>query len=430
MNRLRTLAVALSLISLAGCATQSAHVDAAPKAQTAGQRSAFSPERLKRIDELLQRYADEEQIAGVVALVLEHGRPVYEGAVGWRDREAGVKMTSDTLFRIASQTKAITSVAALMLMEEGKLALSTPVSRFIPAYAKTTVAVEGQSGVEIQPAKREITIRDLLTHTAGVSYGREAHLAALYEAKGLGPAAGNGWYLADKDEAACTTMERLASVPFVAQPGEKYVYGYATDILGCVVERASGMPLDQFFRTRITEPLGMRDTRFYVEPADRGRLAVLYGSGSDGKAVRAIEGSRGQGHYVDGPRRSYSGGAGLLSTARDYARFLEMIRNDGELDGVRLLAPRTVQLMRTNQIADLYPQPGMGWGLAFQTVERYGANGMDAVGAFGWAGAYGTTYRIDPEAGLTIVFMLQLMPYQTDVREHFANLVYAALIGP
>ena len=173
----------------------------------------------------------------------------------------------------------------------------------------------------------------------------------------------------------------------------------------------------------------MRDTHFYVQPSDRGRLAVLYSSGPGGKAVRAAEGARGQGHYMEGPRRSYSGGAGLISTARDYARCLEMIRNDGELDGVRLLAPRAVQLMRTNQIAELYPQPGMGWGLAFQTVERYGANGMDAVGAFGWAGAYGATYRIDRDAGLTIVFMLQLMPYQTDVREPFANLVYQALTG-
>jgi CubicO group peptidase (beta-lactamase class C family) len=426
----RLFALAFTTIALAGCATPTAHVERAPRAPASEHRSAFSQERLKRIDALLQRYADEQLIGGAVALVLEHGKPVYEGAAGWRDREAGVKMTSDTLFRIASQTKAVTSVAAMMLLEEGKLALSTPVSRFIPAYARTSVAVQAESGVDIAPAKREITVRDLLTHTAGVSYGREPHVAAMYEAKGLGPAAGNGWYFADKDELACTTIERLASLPFVAQPGQAYVYGYSTDILGCVVERASGVSLDEFVRTRIAEPLGMRDTRFYVAPEERGRLAVLYASGPDGKAVRAPEGSRGQGHYVDGPRRSYSGGAGLVSTARDYARFLEMIRNDGELDGVRLLAPRTVQLMRTNQIGDLYPQPGMGWGLAFQTVERYGANGMDAVGAFGWAGAYGTTYRIDQAAGLTIVFMLQLMPYQTDVRERFANLVYAALVGP
>jgi CubicO group peptidase (beta-lactamase class C family) len=427
MNRLPELALTLALVCVAGCAVQPANVDPVPGSRAAEPRSAFSQERLKRIDVLLQRYVDEQQVGGVVALVLEHGRPVYEGAVGWRDREAGVKMTSDTLFRIASQTKAITSVAALMLLEEGKLALGTPVSRFIPAYATTTVAVQGEGGVDIEPARRTLTIRDLLTHTAGVSYGREAHVAALYEAKGLGPAAGNGWYFADKDEPICTTIERLASLPFIAQPGEAYVYGYSTDILGCVVERASGMSLDEFVRTRITGPLGMHDTHFYA-PREKGeRLAVVYASGADGKAVRAPEGARGQGHYIEGPRRSYSGGAGLVSTARDYARFIEMIRNGGELDGVHLLSRRAAALMHTNMVGELHSKAGLGFGLGFQTVERFGANSLEAAGAYGWGGAYASTYRVEPETGVVMIFMMQLMPSQTDVRERFANLVYQAL---
>ena len=185
-------------------------------------------------------------------------------------------MASDTIFRIASQTKAITSVAILSLVEEGKIGLNTAVGSFIPSFGKTTVAVRKDSGVTFVPANRPITIRDLLTHTAGISYGTQNEVAALYEAQGLGPAAGYGWYTADKNEPVCTTMERLGSVPFVAQPGEAWVYGYNTDILGCVVERASGVPLDEFVRTRITEPLGMKDTRFFLPPEQRDRLAAVY----------------------------------------------------------------------------------------------------------------------------------------------------------
>jgi CubicO group peptidase (beta-lactamase class C family) len=422
-------AISFLLVALAASAAVVAQ-------STDGRRSTVAPERLSRIDQALQQYVDENRVAGVVALVLRDGRPAYERAVGWRDREAGRRMTADTIFRIASQTKAITSVAVLMLVEEGKIGLNDPVSRFIPTFAKTTVAARTEpgsgpligSGVSIAPARRPITIRDLLTHTAGISYGTQNDIAALYEAKGLGPAAGFGWYTADKSEAICVTMERLGTLPFVAQPGEAFVYGYNTDILGCVVERASGIALDEFIRTRITAPLGMHDTHFFL-PADKiERLAVVYASGSDGRAVRAPDGSRGQGHYVEGARKSFAGGAGLLSTARDYARFLEMIRHGGALDGVRLLSPRSVQLMTTNQIGSLHSPNGLGFGLGFQTTDRYGANGMDSVGAFGWGGAYGTMYRVDPQARLTVLLMLQLIPNATDIREKFPTLVYQALV--
>lgn len=386
-------------------------------------QSKISTERLRHVDELLERYVRENRIPGAVALVLQNGQPVYEKAFGWADKEAGRRMTTDTIFRIASQTKAITSAAALMLVEEGKIGLTQPVSDFIPTFKKTVVAeVDGRT----VPAKRGITIHDLLTHTAGISYGTDAHVAAAYRDKGLGPAAGNGWYTADKDEPICTTMERLGTLPFVAQPGEKYVYGYNTDILGCVVERASGMPLDQFIAKRITGPLGMKDTRFYLPPAEKNRLAAVYASDSAGY-VRAAEGSKGQGAYVNGPRKSFSGGAGLTSTARDYARFLEMIRRDGEIDGVRILSPRAARLMHTNQAGTLHSTNGVGFGYGFDVAERYGAKGLAGVGAFGWGGAYATTYQVDPQSGLVVVFMQQLMPNSTDVQPKFLNTVYQAL---
>lgn len=398
----------------------------------AGQRTAttdvVSSERLARIDKLLQQAVDDNSIPGAVALVLRDGRPIYEKAFGWSDKESSKKMATDSIFRIASQSKALTSVAILALMEEGALTLQTPVSQFIPTFAKTTVAVKNGDQVATEPAKRAINIKDLLTHTAGISYGTDATVSAQYEAKGLGPAAGYGWYTADKDEPVCTTMERLGTLPFVAQPGEAYVYGYNTDILGCVVEKASGMPLDQFIAKRITQPLGMKDTHFFLPTDQRARLATVYSSGPDGKIVRAPEGARGQGHYVDGPRKSFAGGAGLLSTARDYARFLEMIRNGGAVDGVRILSPRTVALMTTNQSGTLHSRDGLGFGLGFETTDRYGASGLASVGTFGWGGAYGSIYKVDPESHLTIVFMIQLIPNRTDISTRFQNLVFQALM--
>jgi CubicO group peptidase (beta-lactamase class C family) len=419
--RMKSLAPWLVVAALVATATVLTAQGTASRTVTA--KADLSTERVARIDRALQRYVDENRIAGIVALVLRDGQPVYERAVGWSDKEAGRKMTTDTIFRIASQTKAITSTAVLSLVEEGKLTLNDPVSRVIPQFAKTTVAAGGS----IVPAKRQITIRDLLTHTAGISYGTEPAVASQYEAKGLGPAAGFGWYTADKDEPVCSTMERLASLPFVAQPGEQWVYGYNTDILGCVVERASGMPLDAFIKSRITEPLRMTDTQFFLPAAQRNRLAAVYASGDDGLIKRAPDGPRGQGNYVDGPRRSFAGGAGLLSTVRDYSRFLEMIRRGGELDGVRILAPRTVKLMSTNQVGTLHSANGLGFGLGFETTDRYGANGLDSEGAFGWAGAYGTIYRIDPEARMVLLMMIQLLPNATDIRTVFPTLVYQAL---
>src|SRR5256886_8713209 len=232
------------------------------RAQT--RPSGFATDRLARIDRVMQQYVDSGQIGGAVGLVLEDGRVVYRHAVGWLDKEAGRRMTSDALFRIASQTKAITTVAILSLVEEGKIMLGDPVSRFIPGFAHTTVGTKGDTGLVVKPTTRAITIRDLLTHTAGISYGTDGLIAPLYAAKALGPAAGWGWYTADKDEPICATMERLAPLPFTAQPGEKWVDGYNNDILGSAARRASRMPPDRPTPPPTPRPPTSNATRFVV----------------------------------------------------------------------------------------------------------------------------------------------------------------------
>ena len=385
----------------------------------------FAPDRLGRIDRWLQSYVDSNRIAGAVLLVMRDGAVVYEKAVGWSDREAGRRMTTDAMFRIASQSKALTSVAAMMLLEEGKLSLADPVSRFIPAFARTTVMTPNGP----VPATRQITIRHLLTQTAGISYGTDTTLNPLWSAKGLGSATGFGFYTADKDEPVCTTMETLATLPFSRQPGEAYVYGWSTDVLGCVVERASGMPLDEFFRTRITQPLGMVDTYFFVPEAKRGRVVTVYASDMENRAVRAPEGQRGQGHYMDGPRKNFSGGAGLVSTARDYSRFLQMLLNGGEYNGARLLSPASVKAMSTDQVDSLYPGRGQGFGFGFSILEMSGAdNSLATPGTYGWAGAYSSIYKIDPDKRITIAFMINQIPNRTDIRDKSINMVYQALV--
>ncbi len=398
-------------------------------AQADTLRNGFSVERLARVDALLDGYVNDGRIAGIVALVLRDGKPVYQKVVGWADKEANRRMALDTEFRIASQTKALTSAAILILMEEGKLSLNDQAGKYIPSFAKTTVASRENmsAGLAIVPAKRPINLKDLLTHTSGYSYGTNPDIASQYEAKSLGPAAGWGWYFADKDEPICESMERLGTLPAVSQPGDQYVYGYSTDILGCIVEKASGMSLADYLQSRIFGPLGMKDTHFFVPQEQRDRLATVYGSDADGKAVRQPEGARGQGHYVDGPRKSYSGGAGLVSTARDYATFLEALRNGGALGKVRIMSPHAVKLMTTNQVGTIRGANATGFGFGFETHDRYGP-GMESVGSFGWGGAYGTYYRVDPEERLVTVLMIQMLPNSTDIRDKFTSSIYQALI--
>jgi CubicO group peptidase (beta-lactamase class C family) len=411
-------------------AAASAAFIAAPPAHADTMRNGFSVERLARVDALLDSYVNDGKLAGVVALVLRDGKPVYQRAVGWADKEAGRKMAMDTEFRIASQSKALTSVAILQLMEEGKLTVNDHAGKWIPTFEKTTVESKNENGtgITVVAAKRPILIKDLLTHTAGISYGTEPEIADLYAAKGLGPATGYGYYFADKDEPICDSIERLGTLPFVAQPGDKFVYGYNTDILGCIVEKASGVSLDDFIRSHITGPLGMTDTYFFLPKEKRDRLAAVYGSDADGKAVRQPEGQKGQGHYVDGPRKSFSGGAGLVSTAHDYATFLEALRNGGALGKARILSPRAVELMTTNQIGDLKKPNGLGFGYGFETSDKYGQAGMESVGSWGWGGAYGTYYRVDPKERLVTVMMIQLLPNTTDFTDKFKASIYQALL--
>jgi CubicO group peptidase (beta-lactamase class C family) len=329
-------------------------------------------------------------------------------------------------------SKAVTTVAALILLEEGRVTLDAPVSRYVPAFAKTTVLVPPAKDApvgtppRIEAAKRPITLRDLMTHTAGISYGSGA-LEERYKA-----ANAYGWYLADKDETLESFVDRLAALPFEAQPGERFVYGFGHDVLGRVVEVVSGQSLDSFLRTRIFEPLKMPDTSFFLPPEKRARLATVYGLAESGKIERAPEkGHTGQGAYVEGPRRCFSGGAGLLSTAADYGRFLQMLLNGGTLDGERLLSPKTVALATSNHVGALYEEGRLGFGLGFEVTEKVGPAGrLDSPGAYGWGSAYYPRFFVDPQEKLVAFFLTQLIPARDyDLHKRFRTLVHQSVTG-
>jgi CubicO group peptidase (beta-lactamase class C family) len=385
----------------------------------------MSSERLERLTKALETYVDEGRLAGAVTMVLRDGKVVYAEGVGQRDRESSSPMTTDAIFRIASQSKAIVSVGAMMLVEEGKLLLNDPVSRYLPAFRNTTVASPREGGgYDVVPAERQITIRHLLTHTAGIAYGSGPGSDRWEQAEIT------GWYFAHRDEPIQRTVERIAALPMPAQPGSAWVYGYNTDILGAVIEVVSGQPLADFLRERILSPLDMRDTHFYLPAEKRSRLATVYGLRA-GALSRAPDGAgmEAQGQYVDGPRVSYSGGAGLVSTARDYARFLQMMLNGGELNGRRLLAPATVALMTQNHTGDLYTAAGMGFGLGFSIREDVGEAGAHgSPGEFAWSGAYHSTYWVDPVEDLVVVYLTQLIPASgLDDQARLRALVYSAI---
>jgi len=391
----------------------------APAVEAAG----LSVERLARITATMNRYVEEGRIAGTVSFVARDGRVAYFEAVGKRDVEKGLSMEKDTIFRIASMSKAVTSVAAMILVEEGRLLLTDPVSKFLPAFKKTVVLAAPLATV---PAKREITVRDLLTHTSGLSYGT-GPAEAQYRAAGA-----YLWYFADKPEPIGAVVDRIAGLPFDAQPGERWVYGFSTDVLGRVIEVVSGQNLETFFRSRIFEPLTMKDTSFFLPAAKRARLAAVYAAKPEGGIERAPEGGRGQGDYVDGPGKCFSGGAGLLSTAGDYARFLQMLLEGGAWGGVRILSPKTVQLMVANHVGSLYDGGRAGFGLGFEIEEDVGRAGkMGSPGAYGWGSAYYSSYWVDPSEKLVAVFLAQLQPAGgLDLQAKFRNLVYQAVVGP
>lgn len=400
-----------------------------PKAAPAAE--GFSAARLNRLAAFLQQSVDSAKAAGMTAMVTRHGKVVFEGAWGMADRESKRPMQLTTRFRIASQSKAVTSVAAMILIEEGRLGLGDRVSRYIPEFASTTVSTTvDSSGTKIRrvvPAKRQITVRDLLTQTSGYSYGTDASVSEAYAKEGLGPKAGNGWYFADKQEPICSSIAKIGKLPAVAQPGEEWVYGYNSDILGCVIERASGLTLSEFFQRRIFAPLKMFSTSFCVKHEDAALLATVY-SLSDGKLTRAAEGPRGQGDYVDGPCKSFSGGAGLLSTAGDFTRFLQMLANNGVLEGMRLLSPVSVSLMSHNQVGTLYGTDGQSFGLGFAVLDDPAKAGQFGnAGLYSWGGAYHSTYWVDPADGIVAVFMINLLPANGSMLQgRFRTMIYGA----
>ena len=415
-------ALLLAVAALAPIATTAQELP-----RVAPAEAGFVPERLERIRTVLEDYVADGSLPGAVVGVLRDGAVVYEEAVGFGDVEAGAPLATDAIFRIASQTKAIVSVAVMMLQEDGALLISDPVGKHLPAFAATTVAVAREDGgYDVVPADRPVTIRDLLTHTAGIAYGYGPG-GDRWEEAGI-----TGWYFAHRDEPVRATVDRMTALPFQAQPGESFVYGYATDILGALVEEVSGTTLDDFLRSRIFEPLDMRDTHFYLPAGKEGRLASVHGHDAEGTLVRSPEGPgmHTQGQYVTGPRASYSGGAGLLSTARDYGRFLQMMLNGGTLGDARILSWASVALMTANHVGDLMGG-GNGFGLGFQIRLDLGAAGQPgSVGDYGWGGAYHTTYWVDPAERLAVVYFTQLRSLRpVDDHAKLRALVYAALSG-
>jgi CubicO group peptidase (beta-lactamase class C family) len=387
----------------------------------------FSPERLQRLDTVMQESVDHHEIAGGIMYIARNGQTVKLKAYGQQDIEAGKPMQTDAIFRIASMSKAVTTVAVMMLYEEGKFLLHDPVSKYIPAFANSVVAVPPPAGSSPElkyitvPAKRPIQIRDLLTHTAGLTYG-DGPAVEVYKKAGI-----YNWYLADHNETIGEVVNRLAALPLQGQPGEAWQYGFSTDVLGYFVEVVSGIPLDRFVEERICRPLKMKDTCFFLPPEKAARLASVYGL-EDGKLV--FKENSAKTDYLQGPRKCFSGGAGLLSTANDYGRLLQMLLNGGELDGVRLLSPKTVELMHQNHVGDKYRRDTDGFGLGFWVIDDLGFYGeLGSEGSYGWGSAYYPQYLVDPKEKLIALFMTQLRPSGgLTLNQRFKVLTYQALI--
>jgi CubicO group peptidase (beta-lactamase class C family) len=391
------------------------------------EAAGMSSERLKRLDKALMEWAEKEWMNGGAALIIRDGKIVYHKAVGYDDIEAKKALKKDAIFRIASQTKAITSVAVMMLFEEGKLLLSDPVSKYIPSFKKQNVLQNfnaQDSTYTTVPAKREITIKDLLTHTSGLGYAqigsKEAN--AIYAKNNI--TSGVGVY----DRTLLSAMTTLGTLPLMHQPGEKWTYGLNTDLLGCLVEVISGTTLDDFFRTRIFQPLGMNDTYFNVPAEKANRLVNLY-TEKDGKLEKAGTGILNSIAKADYPLQKtsyFSGGAGLSSTLYDYGIFLQALLNGGEYNGKRILSRPSVRMMTVNQINDLWGNDM--FGLGFGIVSEKNANTPAQPGTFSWGGAFATSYWVDPKEKIVMLFYRQLIgSTHGDVVEKFRALTYQAI---
>jgi CubicO group peptidase (beta-lactamase class C family) len=407
-------AATLLLLLLAGALPLSAtqQLPAARSAEAVG----MAADRLGRIREVLESHVPRGTVSGAVAIVVRDGQVVAFDSAGLADIETRSPMRGNTIFRIASMSKAVTSVAVMMLQEDGRLLTTDPVSRYLPEFANMQVLVRDSANpanmVRV-PARRQITIRDLLTHQSGIAYGFN----------NAGPV-GNGYReagisdgIAPGDLTLEENIRRLAAQPLVHQPGEANTYGLSTDVLGRLVEVVSGKPFEAFLRERIFEPLRMVDTHFRVPDAAVSRIATPYTLAEGtlramadperfGNTVMAGRGSRGSSYA--------SGGAGLYSTAQDYARFLQMLLNGGQLDGARILSPKSIELMtvsHSSQLASNLGGAGQSFGLGFAILEDLGLAGtLGSPGLYRWSGIYGSTYWVDPVERLTAVLMIQRYP--------------------
>ena len=390
----------------------------------------LSPERLQRIDAAMEQHVAEKKVAGAVALVARNGRVAYLKAHGMSDVEANRPMQVDTMFRIASMTKPITSVAVMMLYEEGRFLLGDPVSKYLPEFKEMKVLPLENSSGEPVAAKRPITIFHLATHTSGLTYHWNKRIGGAYSKAGIDHG------LLEDESTLADKIKVLATLPLVYQPGEKFEYGLSIDVLGRLVEVTSGMTLNEFFRKRIFEPLGMKDTHFFPPEADRPRIAAVYERKGDAPIRRVPEGriaaEEGMGYSIsypyNGQKRYYSGGGGLVSTATDYAKFAQMLLNGGELDGARLLSPKTVDFMSHNRLEGI--DPNTGFGLGFGMARNAGdVKELSSAGTYGWGGFFYTDFFIDPKEKLIGVFMSQMHPAEgVDLSNKFRVLAFQSIV--
>lgn len=389
----------------------------------------LSPERLGRIGSAVQRSVEEKRIAGAVTLVVRKGRVAWLKAEGMSDREAGRPMQTDAVFRICSMTKPITSTAVMMLYEEGRFQLSDPVSKYIPEFKNPRLLAKTDSGqVYNIPANGEITIRQLLTHTSGLTYNWNADLGPLYRDAGVAHG------LLQYDGKIGDSVRKLAGLPLLFNPGEKFEYSLSVDVLGYLVEVLSGMTLDQFMRARIFEPLGMSDTYFFLPQDKVGRLATAY-TWYDGKGLARFpdqpitEGTftYSADYPYRGPKTLYAGGAGLCSTVTDYARFCQMVINGGQYEGKRLLSRKSIELMTNDQLGRIQPDTGFGLGFGVSGVKAP-LEELGSPGQYGWGGFFYTTFFIDPKEQMIGIFMAQLHPTgDLNLDRTFVTLAYQAI---
>lgn len=391
----------------------------------------MSSERLGRIRTAMQRYIDRGLVPGVVTLVARRGRVVHFEAAGYRDVEAKTLMTTDTIFRIASMTKPIASVALMMLYEEGHFLLSDPIAKFLPEFSNMKVAQAapaaetGGAPYKLVPATRPINFKHVLTHTAGFPNTYRGITRSEF---------GKVYTRQNPNDTIADMVKRLATMSLNFNPGEAWEYGPATDVVGRLVEVISGQTLDEFLRKKIFEPLKMSDTHFYLPASKLGRFAASYQPDNEnGKKIKLVEAPTAQSRWVKEPHVYFSGAGGLVSTAADYVRFHQMMLNGGELDGVRLLGRKTVELMTTNHIGDLpiwLTGPGFGFGLGYSVVKDIGVTGQaGSAGAYGWGGAFCTYFQVDPKEELIGIVMTQVRPYDhLNIRQEFMALANQAIV--